>query len=141
MKARLFQLVGGVLAAAILAPIGWQSALAQDDLETRREAILEQDQLIEEGAPLVPPPVPVRPTTYRWSDGSGVTVEPVRWGRRYYGGPSYRYYYGPGPRYYTGYRGYDYPPYYGRYYYYGGPRYYYPYRYRVGVGPMQFYWR
>jgi hypothetical protein len=109
---------------------------------SRREAILKQDELIAEGAPLVPPPVPVRPMTYRSSDGERVVVEPVRWGRRYYYGPSSRYYYGPGPRYYSGYRGYYYPSYYDRnYYYYGGPRYYYPYRYRVGVGPVRVYWR
>jgi hypothetical protein len=95
--------------------------------------------------------LPVQSLTYRTGEDGRTVAEPVRWGRRYYGGPYYygrpssygrpygAYYY-PGPRYS---RGYYYGPDWG-YRYYGTPRYgYYDYPYGGGVrfGGRGFYWR
>jgi hypothetical protein len=115
--------------------------LQAEELESR---VVKDSQAVDDE--LVPPQVPVAPTTIGpIADDEPLAYRPVRFYRR----PFYR---GWGPGHYMPYRSYYYPNPYG-YYYYGGPRYYnyygtprfgyydYPYGGTARVGPRRFFWR
>jgi hypothetical protein len=135
--------------AAALAP-NFASAQASDDLAARRQAILQQDELLTDDGQIIEQDVALDPAT-RATFRSSPEVSPfqeVRWrrGAFYYGGRPYSAYYGR-PRYYArypryydgyGYRNYYRPGYgydrYGAPYYYGRP-------YGAArVGPLRVIW-
>jgi hypothetical protein len=163
---------GVLLAALVLAPGVSRAQTSRDqDPGARRDAILQQDQIVTEDGQIInqvgvlaPPPVPVAPapaapSVARSSETPAqAAYRPVNWRGRYYGRP-YAYYYGPQRDYrYRDYRYRDYgpnfgpnfgpnyyqPPYGYRTYYYGTPRfgyYDYPYGGAARVGPFRVYWR
>jgi len=155
------RLIGLLVGSLILAPGAVSRAQTNEDQElaARRQAILQQDQLVTEDGQiisqdevLVPPPVSVAPAraaapVVRASEPqTQVVYQPVNRRGRFYGRPNAGFYYGP-PR---AYRNWDYgPSYYRSYYgyhshYYGTPRFGYydsPYGGTARVGPLRFYWR
>jgi hypothetical protein len=138
--------------AAALAP-NFARAQAGDDLAARRQAILQQDELVTDDGQIIEQNVAVVPATratFR-NSGDAAPFQEVRWRRGYggYYGRSYGAYYG-GPRGYARYPGY-YDPYYGGGYGYGyrayGPGYGYDRPYYYGrpygaarVGPLRVIW-
>jgi hypothetical protein len=126
--------------AAAIAP-NFARAQAGDDLAARRQAILQQDELVTDDGQIIEQSVAVVPATratFR-NSGDAAPFQEVRW-RRGYGGHYGGYYGRPYGAYYGGPRNYArYPQYYDPYYR-GGYGYGGGYGYRA-YGPGYDYYR
>jgi hypothetical protein len=132
--------LGILLGAATLTSAGFTraQAIAEPDLATRRQAILQRDQLITDDGRIIKADAALSPQ-------SQSVFRQASWRGRYYGRPYAGYYGSPRGRYYARYPSY-YQPYDGYRYpgaYYGTPRNGYydtPYGGAARVGRFRVFW-